>query len=561
MRINNRIREAAQMKGKRKSLKGYVFGYTMIPIIIVFIFAALVMIYMMTVLAQKDNDDRIEIISEWSAEKVNNILKENSFQEVQIEGIDWNRELEDIIQFSDEGYSLVLIENGKILFDLNSEFIGSDFIDINYSDRVKEYIKSGRTGKVDFKLDGKAYYGYIISIDNASNFYLLGQLSYKEAMANSHLKQIIIVLVLSGSMGLLIFILWCITKKVGKEIQMATEIANQIASGNFNIEIQEKDISEVASLGNAFLEIVKELSNYQGYIEEVAQILISMSNGNLNVELKKDYQGEFSRIKEALYFLLDRFSGVIGSIKYSAIEVSNGAQQISDGAQSLADGSANEANVIEQVLNTVNGISERVNKNAQNAVRGNELSEVAVMTAKSGDEKMDQVVKAMQEMEICTNQIHEIVQVIENLSSHTNLLALNASIEAARAGTAGKGFSVVALEIGKLAEQSREATRDTIKLLDKCMAATAYGTESVKEAALSLEEIVKSSDITREVINEIMTASNKQAEAVRDVVTGIEKVSDVLQSNSVISEQSAMTSETLAKQAAHLKMQVEQFKL
>ena len=128
------------MKGKRKSLKGYVFGYTMIPIIIVFIFAALVMIYMMTVLAQKDNDDRIEIISEWSAEKVNNILKENSFQEVQIEGIDWNRELEDIIQFSDEGYSLVLIENGKILFDLNSEFIGSDFIDINYSDRVKEYI-------------------------------------------------------------------------------------------------------------------------------------------------------------------------------------------------------------------------------------------------------------------------------------------------------------------------------------------------------------------------------------------------------------------------------------
>ncbi len=549
------------MKGKRKSLKGYVFGYTMIPIIIVFIFAALVMIYMMTVLAQKDNDDRIEIISEWSAEKVNNILKENSFQEVQIEGIDWNRELEDIIQFSDEGYSLVLIENGKILFDLNSEFIGSDFIDINYSDRVKEYIKSGRTGKVDFKLDGKAYYGYIISIDNASNFYLLGQLSYKEAMANSHLKQIIIVLVLSGSMGLLIFILWCITKKVGKEIQMATEIANQIASGNFNIEIQEKDISEVASLGNAFLEIVKELSNYQGYIEEVAQILISMSNGNLNVELKKDYQGEFSRIKEALYFLLDRFSGVIGSIKYSAIEVSNGVQQISDGAQSLADGSANEANVIEQVLNTVNGISERVNKNAQNAVRGNELSEVAVMTAKSGDEKMDQVVKAMQEMEICTNQIHEIVQVIENISSQTNLLALNASIEAARAGTAGKGFSVVALEIGKLAEQSREATRDTIKLLDKCMAATAYGTESVKEAALSLEEIVKSSDITREVINEIMTASNKQAEAVRDVVTGIEKVSDVLQSNSVISEQSAMTSETLAKQAAHLKMQVEQFKL
>jgi methyl-accepting chemotaxis protein len=561
MRINNRIREAAQMKGKRKSLKGYVFGYTMIPIIIVFIFAALVMIYMMTVLAQKDNDDRIEIISEWSAEKVNNILKENSFQEVQIEGIDWNRELEDIIQFSDEGYSLVLIENGKILFDLNSEFIGSDFIDINYSDRVKEYIKSGRTGKVDFKLDGKAYYGYIISIDNASNFYLLGQLSYKEAMANSHLKQIIIVLVLSGSMGLLIFTLWCITKKVGKEIQMATEIANQIASGNFNIEIQEKDISEIASLGNAFSEIVKELSNYQGYIEEVAQILISMSNGNLNVELKKDYQGEFSRIKEALYFLLDRFSGVIGSIKYSAIEVSNGAQQISDGAQSLADGSANEANVIEQVLNTVNGISERVNKNAQNAVRGNELSEVAVMTAKSGDEKMDQVVKAMQEMEICTNQIHEIVQVIENISSQTNLLALNASIEAARAGTAGKGFSVVALEIGKLAEQSREATRDTIKLLDKCMAATAYGTESVKEAALSLEEIVKSSDITREVINEIMTASNKQAEAVRDVVTGIEKVSDVLQSNSVISEQSAMTSETLAKQAAHLKMQVEQFKL
>ena len=79
--------------------------------------------------------------------------------------------------------------------------------------------------------------------------------------------------------------------------------------------------------------------------------------------------------------MLDRFSGVIGSIKYSAIEVSNGAQQISDGAQSLADGSANEANVIEQVLNTVNGISERVNKNAQNAVRGNELSEVAVMTA------------------------------------------------------------------------------------------------------------------------------------------------------------------------------------
>lgn len=181
--------------------------------------------------------------------------------------------------------------------------------------------------------------------------------------------------------------------------------------------------------------------------------------------------------------------------------------------------------------------------------------------ANLSNQRMNDMLAAMQDINHNTDEISEIIKTIEDIAFQTNILALNAAIEAARAGEAGKGFAVVADEVRNLASKSAEASQNTAALISKTMEAVENGSEIANQTAESLHTVVNSIDDIVTSIDDISKNSQSQSEAIEQVTQGVEQLSTVTQNNSAASEQSAAAAEELAGQANTMKSLVRRFTL
>lgn len=395
---------------------------------------------------------------------------------------------------------------------------------------------------------------YNDAVSRASTFNIDAQNTTDTSIKLSIVVLIIVVLIS-------ILIATFTIKSIVSPINKLKIVADKIAGGELDVEIKNDSKDEIGALSSSFQKTILRLKDYIKYIDEIASILNKIANGKLSFELTYDYTGEFAKIKQSLLNISDSLNETIYKINESAKQVSDGSKQVSDTAQSLAQGSTDEASVVQELVATVNEVSEKVDKNAENANKADEIARNTNTNVVYGREQMNKVIDAMKDIQTNTNQIQIIVKTIEDIASQTNMLSLNAAIEAARAGEAGAGFAVVANEIGSLAEASANATKDTIALIEKCISSTQIGSDTVVLASNSLDKIVEGVEDSKTSINLIKIASNEQSESLKQIVSGIEQVSTIMQSNSAVSEESAATSQELSSQAEVLKSLVGHFEL
>ena len=341
-------------------------------------------------------------------------------------------------------------------------------------------------------------------------------------------------------------------------IQESAQVLGELSQGNLGVSVTgdfHGDFSLVKDTLNSTIDTLKV------YIDEITYSLSEIAQGALTARIDSDFKGNFTAIKDSFNQSVASFNDVLTDIEKAAVEVAAGTANLSAGSQMISQGATEQAGAIEQLTASITQISAQTSANVENANAARDLSQRARTFAANGNEKMTQLQSAMEDIQSSSASISKIIKVIDDIAFQTNILALNAAVEAAHAGAQGKGFAVVAEEVRNLATRSAEAARETTSLVEGSISKTGAGAKIADEAASALADIVESVDKTAALSTQIASASGEQASGISLVNKGIEQLSQVVQSNSATAQQAAASSEELSAQADHLKEMVGRFKL
>ncbi len=346
-------------------------------------------------------------------------------------------------------------------------------------------------------------------------------------------------------------------RNISKPIVATTKRIRELAQGNLTDPVDvwySKD--EVGILSNSLEETIVCLRQY---INLITIALTQISEGNLTHRMEGTFKGDFIKIKDTFNEIFESLSATFTSINTSAEEVNSGAIRVSNSAQALSQGSTEQASAIEQLSATLNDVSNQVQQNSDDSKNAYDIVHLNAKAITSCNDDMTKMLEAMQLIDTTSSEIANIIKVIDEISFQTNILALNAAVEAAREGS--KGFGVVAEEVRRLASRSAEAAKQTAALIENSTNAVDRGSKIAEQTAHSLNDIVDGTETAQGLVKNITDASSAQAEAIKQINTGVDQISAVVATNTATAIGSASASEELSEQSLILKNMITKFKL
>jgi methyl-accepting chemotaxis protein len=463
-------------------------------------------------------------------------------------------------KLGDEGYFTLLTRDNIITAHKDSDNILKSINDIGVSQNLISLIADNSNEVTEYTYSNEKFMGNSVKVGN-TEWKIISAMPKDEFTSSTGelIKTILLIYILT--IIILSAVMFVILGIVTKPIKMVTEITNKLAEGELDVSIAVKSKDEIGALAKSIESLTMRLKSYISYIDESVNVLDEFAEGNLTIELKYDYAGEFAKLKNALLHVSDTLKETIGKIKESADSINMNAEQVSAGAQVLAQGTTEQASAIEELSAEINEIYTTIANNAEYAQNAGEKALEASREVEKGNVQMRDMLSAMDEISNSSSEIGKIIKVIDDIAFQTNILALNAAVEAARAGSAGKGFAVVADEVRNLAQKSAEAAKQTTALIENSINAIYKGTMLADEAGKSLAGIVNKTSETNELINEVVKATSQQTVSVNQIRSGIEQISSVVQENAATAEASAANSEELSGQVQILNDLVNKFKI
>jgi methyl-accepting chemotaxis protein len=303
--------------------------------------------------------------------------------------------------------------------------------------------------------------------------------------------------------------------------------------------------------------ILRSLGGEPAYAAEIAT---RIANNDLAVivRTRPDDRGS---LLYSMKRMLDRLAGTIGSIKNSAESIASATSQIAVGNRDLSQRTEEQAASLQETAASMEELTSTVNQNADNARQASQVATQAMEVAERGSLVVSQVVETMAGINASSGKIVDIVGMIKSIAFQTNILALNAAVEAARAGEQGRGFAVVAAEVHSLAQRSSTASKEIKELIVDSVERVKGGTESVRTAGETMNEITRAVQRVTDIMGEIAAASIEQGKGIGQVSQAVIQMDSVTQQNAALVEQAAAAASSLESQADGLRSSVATFRL
>jgi methyl-accepting chemotaxis protein len=287
-------------------------------------------------------------------------------------------------------------------------------------------------------------------------------------------------------------------------------------------------------------------------LSKTVEALEQVADGDLTVVVDVDSQDELGMMARALNKAVERLHGTMQQVADSAASANSSSQELAAASGAIASGAQEQAASLEETSASLEEITAAVRQSADNAQQASQLAAGSKDAALQGQQVVAEAITAMSDINDASAKISDIISTIDEIAFQTNLLAVNAAVEAARAGDEGRGFAVVATEVRSLAQRSAVAAKEIKILIRDTLHKVEVGSALVNRSGETLQGIVGSVKRVTDIVSEIAAASGEQSTGIEQVNTAMTQMDQVTQSNSAQTEELSATAESLSERAGHL---------
>lgn len=464
-------------------------------------------------------------------------------------------------------YVFLNAETGVYLYHEDETLLNTETTDSGYHEIIRRVKEDGGTqaGTYSYQdkngVDQLVVYKYLKDRD----WIFMVHDSESEVYGAVAKVRVVVGMLCAAITAAVIFVTLLILYQVGRELMVVESAIRHLGNLDLSADRELNGFYGRTDEIGMIAQTTHHVCNYlRKTIDDIGRILGEMAKGNIAVDVAKNeayYIGDFKVLAESLKTIRTNLMSVMGDISNIANQVDTGADQVSAGVETLSRGTMEQSVSIDGLASNVTEITSKIKDSAVRCSSASELVDKANGYAAEADTKMEQLTIATRNIDQSSNQIGSIIKTIEEIAFQTNVLALNASVEAAHAGSAGKGFSVVADEVRSLANKSGEAAQNTSVLIGRSIQDIKVGTESTDHAISAMQVINECIQSIKTLMDEIALASVQQSEMITSVEKGIKEISRVVQTNSAAAEESAAVSKELSSQARTLNRLIGQFRI
>jgi methyl-accepting chemotaxis protein len=340
--------------------------------------------------------------------------------------------------------------------------------------------------------------------------------------------------------------------KAVKEISRTIEESNKLVQNAYEGKLDFR--SDSSSFNGGYKTLVEGLNKTLNAVatpfEESKDALEKMSKGDFTIRMNGRYRGDYENLKESINLLAGSMTEALGEVALAVQSTASASAEISSSSEQMAAGSQEQSQQTGEVAGAIEQMTRTIIEGAKSTSIAADNSKAASDSAKKGSKKIEETKEGIRKIVTSSNetgkkisllaaksdQIGEIAQVIDDIADQTNLLALNAAIEAARAGEQGRGFAVVADEVRKLAERTMKATKEI--------------GETIKSIQEEAKEANKSMELSGKAVEEGMKLTEEVSEALGEILTRTNAVSDVIIQVAASSEEQSTVSEEISRNIA-----------
>ncbi len=383
-----------------------------------------------------------------------------------------------------------------------------------------------------------------------------------------------------GALVIGTFVAFFISRAIANPIKAIAKVADDVSVGDIQHEIHFDSKDEIGVLANSFRQLID-------YMKSLANAAERIAANDLTVQVTP--KGEKDVLGNAFKTMTTNLTAMIRQVTDNSTQLVSAATEIASTSEQMARGSQEQTGQTAQVSSAVEEMTATIVESSRNAGEAANQAKEAANAARTGNQVVSQTIEGMnriaqvvqesaktvQELAKSSDKIGEIIGVIDDIADQTNLLALNAAIEAARAGEQGRGFAVVADEVRKLAERTGKATKEITDMIkgiqndtkgavagmEQGINEVQQGRELADKAGESLNQIAGFAQKVMDMVQQIATAAEEQSAASEEIARSVEGIAKVTKENATGVEQSAAAAEQLNRQAEGLQKMVSRFKV